>query len=70
MSLLFQFLILKNLFWKSQVFKITEGYIKMKILDLGCGKRKQKDAIGVDMSEDSDADVIHDLNKFPYPFEN
>ena len=40
----------------------------MKILDLGCGKRKQKGAIGVDISEDTDADVIHDLNVFPYPF--
>ena len=40
----------------------------MKILDLGCGKRKRKGAIGIDISEDTDADVIHDLNKFPYPF--
>ena len=42
----------------------------MKILDLGCGKRKRKGAIGVDISEDTDADVIHDnnLNVFPYPF--
>ena len=32
----------------------------MKILDLGCGKRKRKGAIGIDISEDTDADVIHD----------
>ena len=40
----------------------------MKILDLGCGKRKQKGAIGIDISPDSDADMVHDLNRFPYPF--
>ena len=40
----------------------------MEILDLGCGKRKQKGAIGIDISKDTDADVIHDLNVFPYPF--
>ncbi len=35
---------------------------------MGCGKRKQKGAIDVDISEDADADVIHALNVFPYPF--
>ena len=40
----------------------------MKILDLGCGKRKQKGAIGIDISKDTDADVIYDLNSIPYPF--
>lgn len=42
--------------------------INMKILDFGCGKRKQKGATGIDISKDTDADVIHDLNVFPYPF--
>lgn len=41
---------------------------KIKTLDLGCGKRKLKGAIGIDISPDTDADVIHDLNTFPYPF--
>lgn len=39
-----------------------------KILDIGCGKKKLPDAIGVDRNPNSDADVIHDLNVFPYPF--
>ena len=39
-----------------------------KILDLGCGKKKRSGAIGVDWSDQHDADVIHDLNLFPYPF--
>lgn len=42
----------------------------MKILDLGCGKKKQKGAMGIDINPDTDADIIHDLNKFPYPFED
>jgi SAM-dependent methyltransferase len=38
------------------------------VLDLGCGRRKLSGSVGVDLNEDSDADVIHDLNHFPYPF--
>ena len=41
-----------------------------KILDLGCGKRKHKGAIGIDYEKDSNADIIWDLNKVPYPFED
>ena len=40
----------------------------MRILDLGCGKRRQPDSIGVDVNPDSDADVIADLDRSPYPF--
>lgn len=40
----------------------------MKILDLGCGKHKIKGSVGVDIRLDSQADVIWDLNKFPYKF--
>ena len=42
----------------------------IKILDLGCGKKKREGAIGVDFSDRHDADVIHDLNAFPYPFDD
>lgn len=38
------------------------------ILDLGCGKRKRPDAIGIDVNSRSDADILHDLNHYPYPF--
>ena len=41
-----------------------------KILDLGCGKKKRPGSIGVDYSDRHDPDVVHDLNIFPYPFEN
>jgi SAM-dependent methyltransferase len=40
-----------------------------KILDLGCGKKKRVGAIGVDHSSRHKPDIIHDLNKFPYPFQ-
>ena len=41
-----------------------------KILDLGCGNQKKPGAIGIDINPDTNVDVIHDLNKFPYPFED
>ncbi len=40
------------------------------ILDRGCGKKKRQGAVGVDFNERTDADIIHDLNLFPYPFED
>jgi len=42
----------------------------MKILDVGCGKHKILGVKGVDIDPDSNADIIHDLNDFPYPFED
>ena len=41
---------------------------ELKILDLGCGRRKIKDAIGVDRVKLDTVDIVHDLTKFPYPF--
>jgi ubiquinone/menaquinone biosynthesis C-methylase UbiE len=42
----------------------------IKVLDLGCGKKKSPGAIGVDFNKNSDADIIHNLDQFPYPFKN
>lgn len=42
----------------------------LKILDLGCGNKKREGAVGVDRNDRTAADVIHDLNSFPYPFED
>ena len=43
-----------------------------KVLDLGCGKNKHRiekaEVTGIDIDSESDADVIHDLNEFPWPF--
>ena len=48
----------------------SKGTMNMKILDLGCGKRKHSGAIGVDFNANTDADVVHDLNNYPYPFDD
>lgn len=41
---------------------------KMQILHLGCGMNKIPESIGVDINKKSAADIIHNLDKFPYPF--
>src|SRR3990167_1740087 len=42
---------------------------KLSIIHLGCGPQKKPGALGVDINKNIKADIIHDLNKFPYPFE-
>lgn len=42
----------------------------MKRLELGCGEDKYEDAIGVDRIKTKETDVIHDLDIFPWPFED
>jgi len=46
----------------------TKGTSVYHKLDLGCGLRKRPGAIGIDVNPRSQADVVHDLNRFPYPF--
>ena len=41
----------------------------MKILDLGCGKNKVPNSIGLDNVQLPGVDIEHDLLNFPYPFE-
>ena len=38
-----------------------------RVLDIGCGKNKLPGAIGIDFAANSDADLRHDLNRFPWP---
>lgn len=40
------------------------------VVDLGCGDRKFPGAVGVDISPDTGADVVHDLDVFPWPFDD
>src|SRR3989339_370399 len=40
----------------------------MKKLNLGCGNVKMSGYINVDNDAGCQPDVVHDLNKFPYPF--
>lgn len=42
-----------------------------KILHAGCGQTKIPGSIGLDIVDIKDTvDIVHDLNEFPYPFEN
>ena len=41
---------------------------EVTMLDLGCGNKKRDGAIGVDFNSRTNPDIVHDLNKFPYPF--
>ena len=38
------------------------------ILNVGCGDKKIPDSLGVDFDPASCADVIHDLDNYPWPF--
>ena len=42
----------------------------MIVLDMACSKNKTKQAIGVDIDINSDADLICDLGKYPYPIKD
>jgi len=40
----------------------------MRILDVGCGVNKLKGSIGIDRNPHTKADVLCELDHFPYPF--
>jgi SAM-dependent methyltransferase len=40
------------------------------VLDVGCGNAKYEGAVGIDISPDTQADVVADLNEHPYPLED
>jgi SAM-dependent methyltransferase len=42
----------------------------MKTLDIGCGRNKRAGAVGMDRDPGSSADIIHDLDVFPYPLQD
>jgi SAM-dependent methyltransferase len=41
-----------------------------RVLDIGCGANKIPGAIGMDINPRTAADVIHDLDDLPYPFDD
>lgn len=51
-------------------FSVAQAPEYLKRLDLGCGKNKKLGFLGVDISPDVDANVIHNLDIYPYPFED
>jgi SAM-dependent methyltransferase len=55
---------------EQQDFAVADAPSYLKKLDLGCGKNKKTGFLGVDFSSDVGADIVHDLNVYPYPFED
>jgi len=39
-------------------------------VNLGCGEKKYENCIGVDFRRTKATDVVHDLRKYPWPFED
>lgn len=39
-------------------------------LDIACGQNKKKGFTGIDIAKVDGVDIIHDLTKFPWPFED
>jgi SAM-dependent methyltransferase len=44
------------------------GAARPRVLDVGCGINKYNGAVGLDRNPASRADVLADLDRFPYPF--
>lgn len=44
--------------------------INLKVLNLGCGYQKMIGVVNVDAHRLCNPDVMHDLNNFPYPWED
>jgi len=40
----------------------------MKKLNIGCGKKTKKGYVNLDISKLPGVDIVHDLNKYPWPF--
>jgi len=40
------------------------------MLDIACGGNKQKGFVGIDIRPEPGVDIVHDLEKFPWPIED
>ncbi len=55
---------------EQQDFAVADAPSYLKKLDLGCGMNKKAGFLGVDISPDINPDFIHNLDVYPYPFED
>lgn len=39
-----------------------------QVLNLGCGQKRDETAVNLDITSDTNPDVVHDLNELPWPF--
>jgi len=44
--------------------------VNMNTLDVGCGNFKAPGAVGIDFNPSTAADIVHDLNRYPWPLED
>jgi SAM-dependent methyltransferase len=42
----------------------------LKTLDFGCGQDKIENSIGIDKIKSKTVDILHNLDQYPYPFED
>jgi len=54
---------------KTTARKTTANLRRPRKLDLACGQRKTPGFKGIDISADSDADIVHNLLEFPWPID-
>ena len=47
-----------------------EDFSERQVLNLGCGRDHLPEAINLDVTADTNPDVVHDLNQLPWPFQN
>ncbi len=63
---------MNNTLWSHKIFSpggLTTNEVlgDALALDVGCGQRKLPGAIGLDILPGSEADIVHNLNRFPWP---
>lgn len=49
---------------------LPEDLSQRQVLNLGCGRQHLIQAINLDVTPDTNPDVVHDLNQLPWPFPN
>ena len=52
-----------------KILQVLEDNKSIKI-DLGCGENKNPGFVGIDYRKSHSVDIVHDLEKFPYPLPN
>lgn len=57
-------------FDKALYKQLKENNDNIRVLDFGCGPNKFSEAIGIDMFPHKGVDVVVNLDKYPYPFQD